>query len=374
MDDDDAYLSATEGLCSKFSEMYESDDDYDESSGDEISVDKGGSGTKNVEHLKERSNSNEGSSTRACSVDQQDGLDIFAAVEDRSDSEGTVAGGDWDWNSELDVEGKQPTYVEEVADGDKKSECKSDEGDGIVESRKTPDTSEKGVTEEKVAGVKDEEPNQTDEGLFGGWGSLVFKAGHSLQSLGQIIGDSVVTAVETVESSLGVVSPEEMARRNIELENHLVSGEEEKQENPTDIYQSGGVVGDLFKNLKSTSMNLVDSSLGALEILGQKTYEVLTECDSATGRRRLKFERSEPTLSEMLQELREAGDKEAPLQQDMTPPSVDEFTFDGLKFFTAKLDEKRISHVMKKLEILKMNSLRKIDSMKKTLHQKGSLL
>ncbi|XP_003368792.1 putative protein Noxp20 [Trichinella spiralis] len=114
-------------------------------------------------------------------------------------------------------------------------------------------------------------------------------------------------------------------------------------------------------------MNLVDSSLGALEILGQKTYEVLTECDSATGRRRLKFERSEPTLSEMLQELREAGDKEAPLQQDMTPPSVDEFTFDGLKFFTAKLDEKRISHVMKKLEILKMNSLRKIDSMKKTL-------
>ncbi|KRX99769.1 Uncharacterized protein T4E_1999, partial [Trichinella pseudospiralis] len=142
---------------------------------------------------------------------------------------------------------------------------------------------------------------------------------------------------------LGVVSPEEMAKRNKESENHPESGDQEEQENLTgsDISPSGGVVGDLFKNLKSTSMNLVDSSLDALECLGQKTYEVLTERDDATGRRKLKFERSEPTLSEMLRELREKSDKEDPLQ-DVTMPPVEEFTFNGLKFFTDKLEEKGI--------------------------------
>ncbi|KRX99768.1 Uncharacterized protein T4E_1999, partial [Trichinella pseudospiralis] len=167
---------------------------------------------------------------------------------------------------------------------------------------------------------------------------------------------------------LGVVSPEEMAKRNKESENHPESGDQEEQENLTgsDISPSGGVVGDLFKNLKSTSMNLVDSSLDALECLGQKTYEVLTERDDATGRRKLKFERSEPTLSEMLRELREKSDKEDPLQ-DVTMPPVEEFTFNGLKFFTDKLEEKGINFIMNKLAFLKLNALRKIDSMKMQL-------
>ncbi|KRZ19353.1 Uncharacterized protein T11_17479 [Trichinella zimbabwensis] len=368
MEKDDAYLSSTEGLCSTFEEMYASDDDYDDSSTDTVSVDKGKSRIKKVERLKKRRSSKKGSK-KAGFVDQQDGFKIFAALEN-IDNEGTVAGDDWgwNWNSEIDVEGEQPTDVRGVDDGKKKSECKSDEGEKIVESRETLDTSEKDGTEEIITAVKGEEQNETDQGLFGGLGSLVFKAGYSLQSLGQIIGNRVATAVETVESSLGVVSPEEMARRNKECENHPVSGEQEKQENPTgaDICPSGGVVGDLFKNLKNTSMNLVDSSLGALECLGQKTYEVLTERDDTTGRRKLKFERSEPTLSEILQELRETSDKEAPLQ-DMTPPPVEEFTFNGLKFFTEKLDEKGINHVMKKLDFFKMIALRKIDSMKMNL-------
>ncbi|KHN80867.1 85/88 kDa calcium-independent phospholipase A2 [Toxocara canis] len=121
-----------------------------------------------------------------------------------------------------------------------------------------------------------------------------------------------------VESSLGLPSPEEMVKRQIE---------ESKQKQVNEEVNVGqSLFGGFITGIGS---NLVTGSLDVLESLGKKTFEKLTVQREGSARRRLIFEQDEgQNLSDVLKGLRGSQRTEQNMNaSDSSPESNRETTF-----------------------------------------------
>ncbi|VDM42253.1 unnamed protein product [Toxocara canis] len=127
-----------------------------------------------------------------------------------------------------------------------------------------------------------------------------------------------------VESSLGLPSPEEMVKRQIEESKQKQVSADEKVNEEVNVGQS--LFGGFITGIGS---NLVTGSLDVLESLGKKTFEKLTVQREGSARRRLIFEQDEgQNLSDVLKELRGSQRTEQNMNaSDSSPESNRETTF-----------------------------------------------
>lgn len=74
--------------------------------------------------------------------------------------------------------------------------------------------------------------------------------------------------------------------------------------------------------LESAGKHLVTGSIDVLESLGKKTFEVITEADANSSKRRLKFGSHQPTLSQLLTECKaeqQSRQRSGSQQEDQEP-------------------------------------------------------
>lgn len=163
-----------------------------------------------------------------------------------------------------------------------------------------------------------------------GWGSVLSQATASVTS-------GLSSVIETVETTLGVPDPEEMARK-VKAEENLVkeklaeeqsSGHLEESKGDTtseatsDSFFAGFGVSSLTSVVQTTGIDLVSGGLGALEFIGKKTMTVLSEGDPGLRQKREQIAGKGPSLSQILREAREATEQKATVEAQQTTPTVD---------------------------------------------------
>lgn len=145
------------------------------------------------------------------------------------------------------------------------------------------------------------------------------------------------SVIETVETTLGVPDPEEMARKvraeekqvkeKVTEEQNSEHSEERKGDSTTeatsDSFFSGFGVSNLTSVVQSTGIELVSGGLGALEFIGKKTMTVLSEGDPGLRQKREQISGKGPSLSQVLREAREASEQKATVEAEQTTPMVD---------------------------------------------------
>lgn len=165
---------------------------------------------------------------------------------------------------------------------------------------------------------------------WGGWSSVLSQATASVTS-------GLSSVIETVETTLGVPDPEEMARKvraeekqvkeKVTEEQNSERSEERKGDSTTeatsDSFFSGFGVSNLTSVVQSTGIELVSGGLGALEFIGKKTMTVLSEGDPGLRQKREQIAGKGPSLSQVLREAREASEQKATVEAEQTTPMVD---------------------------------------------------
>lgn len=151
-------------------------------------------------------------------------------------------------------------------------------------------------------------------GSWGSWGMNTILSGAS--SVSSHVTQSLSTMSSVIESGLGAVEPEEMAKLSVEEAKPMPP-------KPVDTAQSNlafsdqasssfNVMGNVLKFVESTGEMIVTSGLNTLETIGKKTMDVLQEGDPGLKRKRALFSREpdKPTLSQILKEARNRGELE----------------------------------------------------------------
>ncbi|KAL4230102.1 hypothetical protein ACF0H5_010487 [Mactra antiquata] len=217
-------------------------------------------------------------------------------------------------------------------------------------SRPKPDHTDK---QEEVLDKLSSSAKEKSSGGWGwGWGSsLLDVASNSVSTFTNQVGEGFNTVLETVESTLNMPNPEELARQNTADNNQdddndvskpekdgnkTVPKEEEKSpslskdgepdktaedktetsnqsaadkgssESSSGWFSSWGV-SNITKMVESTSKNLVTGSLDVLETLGKKTFDVINEHDPGLRKARafLHDQGDKPNLSAILRDAKE---------------------------------------------------------------------
>ncbi|XP_033106889.1 protein FAM114A2-like isoform X2 [Anneissia japonica] len=171
---------------------------------------------------------------------------------------------------------------------------------------------------------------------WGSWGKSMFSSATSTVSG---LGHGLSSAIQSVESSLGVPQPKEIAlEEKTDVESDVNGGnenttneEKEKEEISTveekNIEENGeeGDVGadknfaeepnsgyGIFSFGASAITGMVSGGLGALEMIGKKTMDVIQDGDPGLRKKREYFTKSNlPSLSQTLKEAAEAAEKTA---------------------------------------------------------------
>ncbi|KAK7096996.1 protein FAM114A2-like [Littorina saxatilis] len=267
--------------------------------------------------------------------------------------------------------------------------------------------------EEKLA-----EDGAKDEGSWNwGWGSSILNAAtNSLETFSSQVGEGLTTIIDSVESSLGVPSPEDVAKADSPTELDTVPGEEDtvtaqphekeaseealaakraaetqKGEEDKEAEQTAtpaaqeeedaakaegswlsgwgmSSISNMGKSLVNKSQNLMNTGfekaenlaaggLDILETIGKKTYTTLTEHDPGLRRARefLHLRDEKPSLSSMLREAQEQADVQA---------KRDEESEEALKVnFTALFEDNQGLAHLEALEMLSNRSERKVQSL-----------
>lgn len=199
-----------------------------------------------------------------------------------------------------------------------------------------------------------QKPAQGTSGSGGGWGwsgwtSMLSQATASVTS-------GLTSVIETVETSLGVPDPEEMARK-VKQEEKVVKQKllEEKKGGAIGEGKSEGAnnaasesffasfgVSSLTNVVQTTAIELGSSGLDALEFIGKKTMNVIAEGDPGLRQKREKLTGKGPSLSQILKEAKEESNKKAAAAErpsEETGPTVDLFNefdkFQGLAHLEA---------------------------------------
>ncbi|KAJ3589503.1 hypothetical protein NHX12_010348 [Muraenolepis orangiensis] len=134
-------------------------------------------------------------------------------------------------------------------------------------------------------------------GYWGSWGKTLLSTATATVTT---VGHSLTQVMEKAESSLGIPSPAELSSKVQEEERHTgeIRGEPEggNAEGPSAVAM--GMLSSLSSVVQSTSKTVISGGLDALEFLGKKTMDVISEGDP--GFRRTKSLMTRPsTLSQV---------------------------------------------------------------------------
>lgn len=150
------------------------------------------------------------------------------------------------------------------------------------------------------------------------------------------------SVIETVETSLGVPDPQEMARK-VKAEEKAVKHKQEEEERNTKVtgddkdaevknganesFLSSFGVSNLTNVVQTTGKELVSGGLDALEFIGKKTMGVLAEGDPGLLEKRKTLAGSGPSLSQILKEAKDASETAAAEASGEEPrPIIDLFS------------------------------------------------
>ncbi|XP_015905507.2 protein FAM114A2 [Parasteatoda tepidariorum] len=147
---------------------------------------------------------------------------------------------------------------------------------------------------------------------FGGWGtSLLSSAASSVSSFSNQVSQGIGTVLETVESTLGAPSPEDLAsvlREKRESSDGTAEKTEVQEED-----EGLGILPDVSawtKAIENTGSKVLMGGLDTLELIGKKTMDILTEGDPGLRSKRTLFT-ERVNLSQILREAKEKADKES---------------------------------------------------------------
>ncbi|KAJ1521370.1 hypothetical protein ONE63_003046 [Megalurothrips usitatus] len=144
--------------------------------------------------------------------------------------------------------------------------------------------------------------SEVDKNTWSSWSSWMMSGASSVTSH---VSQSLSTVSSAIESGLGAVDPEEMAKLTVQA----VCGLDSKEEVPYEsdhTSSSFNVMGNVLKFVESTGGMIVSSGLNTLESLGKKTMDVLQEGDPGLRKKCAMFfrEPDKPNLSQVLKEAR----------------------------------------------------------------------
>lgn len=205
-----------------------------------------------------------------------------------------------------------------------------------VKSESSDDSLVEDVRPDSMAQKPAQEMQSTSRGWgWGGWTSMLSQATASVTS-------GLSSVIETVETSLGVPDPQEMARK-VKAEEKAVKQKREEEERNTKVtgddkdaevknganesFLSSFGVSNLTNVVQTTGKGLVSGGLDALEFIGKKTMGVLAEGDPGLLEKRKTLAGSGPSLSQILKEAKDASETAAAEASGEEPrPVIDLFS------------------------------------------------
>lgn len=205
-----------------------------------------------------------------------------------------------------------------------------------VKSEPSDDSLVEDVRPDSMAQKPAQEMQSTSGGWgWGGWTSMLSQATASVTS-------GLSSVIETVETSLGVPDPQEMARK-VKAEEKAVKHKQEEEERNTKVtgddkdaevknganesFLSSFGVSNLTNVVQTTGKELVSGGLDALEFIGKKTMGVLAEGDPGLREKRKTLAGSGPSLSQILKEAKDASETAAAEASGEEPrPIIDLFS------------------------------------------------
>ncbi|CAL1291932.1 unnamed protein product [Larinioides sclopetarius] len=158
------------------------------------------------------------------------------------------------------------------------------------------------------------DPNETKQSSswgFSSWGSsLLSSAASSVSTFSNQVSQGIGSVLETVESTLGAPPPEELAQNLNEkkAETKTEDVEEEKESEGRNDLLPG--VSSWTRVLENTGSKVIMGGLDALELIGKKTMDILTEGDPGLRKKRAAFS-SGANLSELLREIKARADEQS---------------------------------------------------------------
>uniref|UniRef100_A0A0M3I8M8 Protein FAM114A2 n=1 Tax=Ascaris lumbricoides TaxID=6252 RepID=A0A0M3I8M8_ASCLU len=212
----------------------------------------------------------------------------------KSDSKSNKSDG-WDeWDDERQLDHSE----EDAASGWEKWDVLDSERSGqpIFDDEKSPTSANKSDDADECAKLKqssDQKKNTEEASRSSLWSWT------DISGAVAAVGEGISSVVE---SSLGLPSPEEVAKQQAERSEQKRESIEGKATEGSSVSQSlfGGFIA-------GVGSNIVTGSLDVLESLGKKTFEKLTVRKEGSARRRFIFEQDEgENLSDVLKELRDS--------------------------------------------------------------------
>ncbi|XP_044176915.1 protein FAM114A2-like [Acropora millepora] len=205
-----------------------------------------------------------------------------------------------------------------------------------VTSEPSDDSLVEDVRPDSMAQKPAQEMQSTSGGWgWGGWTSMLSQATASVAS-------GLSSVIETVETSLGVPDPQEIARKVKEEEKAVKQKREEEERNTkvtgddkdaevkngaNESFLSSFGVSNLTNVVQTTGKELVSGGLDALEFIGKKTMGVLAEGDPGLRQKRKTLAGSGPSLSQILKEAKDASETAAAEASGEEPrPVIDLFS------------------------------------------------
>ncbi|GAU98525.1 hypothetical protein RvY_09659 [Ramazzottius varieornatus] len=234
-----------------------------------------------------------------------------------------------------------------------------DKSDDSKDARKSTETP-KGSTTSREAELL----TKTDRwSNWGSWGSsLLSTATSSVSTLTSEVGRGINNVFETVEQTLGVPKPEDLAvKQKTEKEVEHVQ-EESAVKSPVaesaSDYDIKGLLSTITSKVQTSGVTLVATGLDALEGLGKKTMEVVSDKDPGLRQTKaaLSGKLNQPNLSQVLREAKSTehatGDKQSPCS------SKTDDTVSFVKFF----EEEQGTGSWEALEMLSSTCQQQIES------------
>ncbi|XP_078371536.1 protein FAM114A2-like isoform X2 [Oculina patagonica] len=281
----------------------------------------------------------------------EDGADATESARDIDEEGHTEA-----IKEEIDVEQDQSSENENELMAEENTVKAEDDGQNEASEnldKAQQKSASESICDDKAKDTRDssaekpaQEPSSSSGGWgWGGWSSMLSQATASVTS-------GLSSVIETVETSLGVPDPEEVARK-VKAEEKLVKEKqaeakteetpvEKKGENESeaagDSFFTGFGVTSLTSVVQSTGKGLVSGGLDALELIGKKTMNVLAEGDPGLRHKREQLAGKGPSLSQILKEAKEVTEQKA-APAEGTTPTTDLFSefdkFQGLAHLEA---------------------------------------
>eukprot|EP00118_Oscarella_pearsei_P011352 m.75782 g.75782 ORF g.75782 m.75782 type:complete len:529 (+) comp35955_c0_seq1:31-1617(+) len=267
------------------------------------------------------------------------------APEDEKPSEG----------GEKEEESLVEEQEQDVKEPEAKPELVEEEKDTGVEEKQT--TEAKDIRDALKALVKEDKPKESTPSGWG-WGNWLSS---TIADSASALGHGIQSAIHTVEESLGVPEPENLAKskgKEEESSQEPIENEPKKPEEAADqaepaedsagkeskaeeteegMFSVFSGIGALGSALASKSSEIVSGGIDALEALGRKTMDVLSDGDPGLRKKRAALKEltgaSRPVLSQLLHEAKNKAESEAAEKSHKKAPIHFSTLFDNCQGF-----------------------------------------